>query len=80
MVYKPERLTDLFCRLRDCGIEPKRLRMVCSRPEKAPSLVLVEGRRDGRPGLTVEPTLFLQDESGGESAEYSRIYHRKRQP
>ena len=58
------------------GLEPKRLRPVCSSFDRPPSLVLVEGRRGGKPGLTVEPSLLLTDPDGSESAEYRRIYHR----
>ena len=43
----------------------------------APSLILVEGRRGGKPGLSIEPALFLRGEDGGESAELRRIYHRE---
>ncbi|MCR5575548.1 MAG: methyltransferase [Oscillospiraceae bacterium] len=76
LVHKPERLSELFCALTACGVEPKRLRLVCPRAESAPSLVLVEGRRGGRPGLTIEPPLLLRESDGTESAEVRRIYHR----
>jgi len=76
VVHRAERLTDLFCTMRANAIEPKRLRLVCHHSAAAPSLALVEGRRDGRSGLTVEPTLILFDADGGESAESRRIYHR----
>ena len=77
LVHKPERLSELFCALTARGIEPKRLRLVCPRAESAPSLVLVEGRRGGRPGLKIEPPLLLQNPDGAESAEVRRIYHRE---
>jgi tRNA1(Val) A37 N6-methylase TrmN6 len=48
--------------------------MVQHSAETAPNLVLVEGRRGGRPGLKIEPPLFLKD-GGGDSAEARRIYH-----
>lgn len=76
LVHKPERLAELFCAMSRHGIEPKRLRLVCPRTESAPSLVLAEGRRGGKPGLRVEAPLLLQDAEGRESAEYRRIYHR----
>jgi len=75
-VHRPERLSELFVCLTAAGLEPKRLRLVCRDAGSAPSLILVEARRGGRPGLTVEPPLCLQDPDGGESAEYRRIYHR----
>ena len=76
LVHKPERLSELLCALTAHAVEPKRLRLVCPRAESAPSLVLVEGRRGGRPGLTVEPPLLLQSADGTESEEVRRIYHR----
>lgn len=80
LVHKPERLTDLLCALRESGLEPKRLRLVCARPEKAPSLVLLEARRGGRPGLNVEPSLILENPDGSPGAELERIYFREEAP
>ena len=76
-VHRPERLSELFVCLSSAGLEPKRLRLVCRDAGAAPSLVLVEARRGGKPGLTIEPALLLQNPDGTESAEYRRIYHRK---
>ena len=76
LVHRPERLSELLCALSARGLEPKRLRLVCHRAEAPPSLVLVEGRRNGRPGLKIEPPLILSAADGGESEEYRRIYHR----
>lgn len=77
LVHRPERLSELFCALSAQGLEPKRLRLVCARADSAPSLVLVEARRGGRPGLQIEPALMLTDAAGNESAEVRRIYHRE---
>lgn len=72
----PERLTDLLCAMREAALEPKRLRFVCSKPGAAPSLVLAEGCRGGRPGLTVEPPLLLRQADGSPTAELDAIYFR----
>ena len=77
LVHRPERLSELFCALSAAGLEPKRLRLVCPRPESAPNLVLVEARRGGRPGLQIEPALVLTDADGRDSGEVRRIYHRE---
>lgn len=76
MVYRPERLTDALCCMRASSLEPKRLRFVCHRADSAPSLVLIEGRRGGRPGLAVEKSLVLREPDGSETDEVMRIYHR----
>lgn len=76
VVYKPERLSELLCTMTAHGLEPKRLRLVCHRAGSAPSLVLVEGRRGGRPGLDILPSLILTGSDGLETEEVLRIYHR----
>lgn len=79
LVHRPERLTDLLCTLRENGLEPKRLRMVEARPGRAPSLLLIEARRGGKPCLTTEPPLVLAEDNGGATAEYNAIYFRTKE-
>jgi len=74
MCCRPERLCDLFCAMRASGIEPKKLRLCQQRPEKAPWLALVEGRRGGKPTLDILPPLLMLDEKGESSAEVEAIY------
>ncbi len=76
MVHRPERLSEIFCAMTAAGIEPKRLRMVCHGWQKAPSLVLVEGKRGAAAGLLIEPPLVLTDENGADSEEIQKIYRR----
>ncbi len=58
LCHRPERLADVFAAMRGAGIEPKRLKLLARSPAHPPSCVLLEGVRQGRPGLTVEPQLF----------------------
>lgn len=76
LVYRTERLSELFCAMSAAGLEPKRLRLVCHKAASAPNLALVEGRRGAKPGLKVEPVLVLANDDGSETGEYKRIYHR----
>jgi tRNA1(Val) A37 N6-methylase TrmN6 len=74
MCQRPDRLCDVMSEMRRFDLEPKRLRFVQQRPEKAPKLFLIEGRRGGkRGGLVTEPTLFIE-ENGDFSPEMKRIY------
>lgn len=77
LVHKPERLTDLLCTLRAAELEPKRLRMVCMTAGDAPSLVLLEGSRGGKPGLSAEPPLVLYAPERTPTKELDRIYFRE---
>lgn len=76
LVHRPERLADLCCALRGAGLELKRLRPVCPSAGAAPSLLLAEGRRGGRPGVEMLPPLVLQGPDGRPTAELDAIYFR----
>lgn len=75
IVHRPERLAEICCRMSLNGLEPKRLRMVQYKKDSPPNLILVEARRGGRPGLSIEAPLILT-EDGADSAEVKSIYHR----
>ena len=79
LVHKPERLADLCCALRARGLEPKRLRLVCRRAGDAPSLLLLEARRGGRPGLDIAAPLCLEDGTGRPTAELDNAYFRTKE-
>ena len=75
MCLRPDRLTESLLLMRKYLIEPKRLRMVQQRKDKAPKLFLAEGKRGGKEGgLNVMPVLLIEDESGNFSEEMMKIY------
>lgn len=80
LVHKPERLTDLLCTLRNFRCEPKRLRFAQERPGAAPSLVLLEARRGGNPGLSIDAPLVLRRPDGKPTPELDAVYFRAPAP
>ncbi len=70
---RPERLCDVLEAMRKNGIEPKRLRFVHQRPDTAPWLFLVEGKKGAKPFLQVEKP-FLIEGPGGFSRELLDLY------
>lgn len=71
---RPERLCDTMVAMKQCGIEPKRLRMVQKTPTSDPWLFLIEGKKGSKPYMKVEAPLFTTSEDGGYSDEMKRIY------
>jgi tRNA1Val (adenine37-N6)-methyltransferase len=63
-IYLAERLPELLAKMSVTKIEPKRLRCIHPRQENEANLVLIEGRRSGRPGLTIMPPLFIYEKEG----------------
>lgn len=52
LVHRADRLCDIFCLMRENGIEPKEMQFVYG-GNKAPYLVMVMGVKGGKPGLKV---------------------------
>lgn len=75
-VYRPDRLVNLLCEMRSNKIEPKRLRAVIPSVGKRPSLILVEGKKDGKEGLVYENDLIIYtDETHTvQTEEMQKIY------
>lgn len=64
LVHRPDRLIDIVSEMRKAGIEPKRLQFVHPKKGRPANMVLIEGTKDGRPGLSVLPPIHVYDESG----------------
>ena len=72
--FKPQRLADLLEAMRQSKIEPKTIRLVLSKEDEAPYLVLVEGKRGANPQLNWKPALILRNPDGSFTEEYRDIY------
>jgi len=70
MVHHPERLSEIFNELCLARLEPKRLKVVYSKADTEAKMVLLESIKAGRPGLKIEPPLFLQKHSSS-NCKYS---------
>ncbi len=70
---RPERMSDIINLMREYKLEPKTLRLVAKRVGEDPWLILLEGRRDGKSGMRIMPTLYVY-ENGDYSDEMMKIY------
>ena len=75
MIHRVSRLAEILETMKRCRIEPKRLRFIYPTVHKAPGFLLMEGRKNGNPGLAVEKPLILYGEDGAYTGELKRIYH-----
>ncbi len=72
-IYPAERTTDILSQMRKERIEPKLIRMVHSSPDAEARLILVEGVKEGRPGLKVSSALTIYDQKGDYTAEVKQM-------
>jgi tRNA1Val (adenine37-N6)-methyltransferase len=59
IVYRPDRLCDLICALRENSLEPKEMCFVHANTFSAPSVVLVKAKKGAASGVNVIEPLFL---------------------
>ena len=62
LVYRPERLAELFAALQTAKLEPKRMQLLSYHRTKAPYAVLVEAVKEGGPGLEILPTQYQTED------------------
>ena len=74
LVHRPERLAELCAQAAAHNLEPKRLRLLRHRSDGPVTLVLVQCRKGGKPGLIwEEESLYHAD--GTPTAYYRTLYH-----
>ncbi len=74
LVHRPFRLAEIFSRLAEYRLEPKRMKMVHPFIDKEPNMVLIEAVRGGKPRLTVEAPLIVYKEQGVYTDEIYDVY------
>ncbi len=77
VVFRPDRICDLICALRDARLEPKRITLVYARRELPPCLILCEAKKGASPGAyTTPPLIMYESGSTGYTPELAAIYDR----
>lgn len=74
MVHRPFRLAEIFSKMVEYKIEPKRMKLVYPYVDKEPNMVLIEGLRGGKSRLTVEKPLIVYKDQGVYTDEIYEIY------
>ena len=83
----PLRLADVICSMRSHGIEPKVMQNVVNRKGGKPWLVLISGKKGGKPGMELLPEIIYSRHSdrksvgpvtqSGRNARQGRFYRRR---
>lgn len=76
IVHRPDRLVDILCSLRQNNIEPKKIRFVYPKKGSEANMVLVEGRKNGNPGLKILDNLIAHEDNGDYTEEVLKFFQR----
>lgn len=74
MVHRPRRMVEIIEVMRKYKIEPKRIKLVHPFANREANMILIEGRRGGKPMMKVEPPIIVYKEQGVYSNEIHEIY------
>ena len=74
-VYRPDRLIDLLCALRDNSLEPKRMTFVYPDTNSKPCLVLTEAKYGASAGVIVtEPLIIYKGNTRDYTDKMNQVY------
>lgn len=74
LVYISERLPELIQHMKSCRLEPKNVRFIHSRKDSESKLMMMEGIKQGRPGLKVGPPIVIYNENGSYTDEVGAMF------
>lgn len=74
IVHRPERLVEIIEEMKKNNIEPKKIRLVYPKKEKEANILLVEGMKNGKPGLKILPPLYSHNEDGSYTDEVKKYF------
>lgn len=74
LVYTSERLPELVQSMKSFSLEPKHVRFIHSNRESASKLMIMEGVKQGRPGLKVGPPIIIYNENGTYTDEVEAMF------
>ena len=74
LVHRPSRFLDILFAMRENNIEPKRVRFVYPKKDKAANIVLIEGVKNGKKGLKIESPLYTHNIDGSYTKEVENFF------
>ena len=74
LVHRPERLIEIIEKMKENNIEPKKIQFVYPKYDTPSNIVLIEGTKNGNPGLKILPPLYVHDEDGKYLEEIQEMF------
>lgn len=74
IVNRPDRLIEIIESMKRNNIEPKRIRFVYPKKNKDANILLIEGTKNGKPGVKILPPLYVHEENGEYTKEVLKYF------
>ena len=77
LVHRTDRIIEIIELMKENNIEPKRIRFIYPKWDKESNLVLIDGRKNGKPGLKLLSPLIIHNDDGSYTAEVLKMFGRE---
>ena len=77
IVHRPERLVNIIEVMKQNNIEPKKMQFVYPKKNKEANILLIEGSKNGKPGLKILPPLYSHNEDGSYTEEIKNFFEKR---
>lgn len=77
MVHRSDRLIEIIEEMRSNNIEPKKIQMIYPKKNTNSNMFLIEGRKNGNPGLIIKEPLIIHDENGEYLEDINKKFFRR---
>lgn len=77
MVHRTDRLIEIIEEMRKNNIEPKKIQLIYPKKNTNSNMVLIEGKKNGKPGLIIKEPLFIHDETGEYLDDIKKLFFRR---
>ena len=74
IVHRPERFVEIIEEMKKNNIEPKRIQFVYPKQDMEANIMLIEGSKNGNPGLKILPPVYTHLENGEYTEEIKRYF------
>ena len=74
IVNRPERLIEIIETMKDNNIEPKKMQLIYPYKDKNANILLIEGSKNGKPGLKILSPIYAHNEDGSYSKEIKKFF------
>ncbi len=74
IVHRPERLLDILECMRKNNIEPKKIQLIYPKPGMDANILLIEGTKNGKPGLKVLSPLYTHTKDNEYTEEIKKMF------
>lgn len=73
-VHRPDRLIDIIVLMRQNNIEPKKIQFIYPKRGKDANILLVEGTKNGSPGIKILPPMYVYNDLGEYTDEIKKYF------